>query len=63
MNNAFNYLKKNGLVLDSDYPYTAKDGKCNIPEVSSKKLFVTKYTNVKKSLFDSCKNMVAALEI
>ena len=28
MDNAFKYVKANGIVLESEYPYTAKDGKC-----------------------------------
>lgn len=34
MDNAFKYIETNPLELESDYPYTAKDGSCNY--VSSK---------------------------
>ncbi len=30
MDNAFNYVKDHGIGLDSDYPYTGKDGKCKV---------------------------------
>lgn len=29
MDSAFEYIRDNGVATQSDYPYTAKDGKCN----------------------------------
>jgi len=29
MDSAFEYIRDNGVATQADYPYTAKDGKCN----------------------------------
>lgn len=36
MDNAFKFVKAHGIVLESEYPYTHKQGKCEKPEGSFK---------------------------
>lgn len=49
---AYDYIKKNGIATEADYPYTEKDGKCLSGEkknVLRKSTVMKKYGPVKRT--------------
>jgi len=47
MDNAFKWIKTNGLCLESAYPYTGKDGSCQKSSCTAKITTVKSWTDVK----------------
>lgn len=47
MDDGFKYIKSKGDVLESNYPYTAKTGKCKASETKNPAVKVTGYKDVK----------------
>jgi len=58
MYKAFNYVADHGIVLETDYPYTAVDGKCNIP-ANATTFLISGYRNVTANTSDALKSAVA----
>ena len=48
MDDAFKYIVKNGIVAEAEYPYTAKDGTCNLKNKTAV-AHITTYKNVAKT--------------
>jgi len=46
MDYAFEYIIKNGITSESNYPYTAQDGSCNQQRVSDVVANISKFTDV-----------------
>merc|ERR1711903_330849 len=49
MDNGFKYIEANGDSLESDYPYTGKDGTCDKSKVAKSAVKVTGFTDVPPS--------------
>ena len=58
MDNAFEYIEKNGLTTEDAYPYTAKDGTCNIDSIESA-VKICGHTDVKSSSEQALKEALA----
>jgi len=58
MDNAFKYIEKNPLMLEADYAYTARQGKCKVDE-SKATGQVKSFTDVKKNNSDQLKAALA----
>jgi KDEL-tailed cysteine endopeptidase len=59
MDNAFRYIKDNGIVKESDYPYTARDGSCKASGKTPAG-HVTGYNDVPQNNCQSLEDFVAA---
>jgi cathepsin L len=58
MDNAFKYLEQQGLEAESDYPYTARDGRCHIDQ-SKTVTEVTGFVDIPNGDEDKMKEAVA----
>jgi len=55
---AYDYVQKNGLELESDYTYTARDGKCKY-DATKVKTKISGHKNVDEESYDGLLNAVA----
>ncbi|XP_057415157.1 vignain-like [Lotus japonicus] len=46
MNNAFDFIKQNGITTESIYPYTATNGTCNVQKENEPAVSIDGYENV-----------------
>jgi cathepsin L len=60
MDQAFEYVKENGIERESDYPYTAQDGKCHY-EAGKVVTKITGYVDIPNGNEDKLKEAVATV--
>jgi C1A family cysteine protease len=59
MDSAFDYMKDHAMCLEDDYPYKARDGKCNANKKCEGKIKVKKYIDVAQNSELALKEAVA----